>query len=105
MPSIDVVTGAVTDGPIVVGEEFQWTCSECSGNVYVIAQDMGGGLGPWFTPSGTDASFTAPGGSVTVTAKGVNIGTGWTYTANVNTDDTRIHVDSSMPGVQHKKAS
>jgi hypothetical protein len=98
VPSVDVVTGAVTDGPIKSGHEFKWTCSEDSGNISVTAQNMPGG-DPWFSPS--PASFTAPGGSATVTAEGVSL-TGWSYTANVNTDDTKIQVSSSMPAPQAK---
>ncbi len=99
MPSVDVVTGAVTNGPIKDGEEFQWTCSEDSGDIKVTAQLMPGGK-PWFSPS--PASFTAPGGSATVTAEGASV-TGWTYTANVETDNARIQVDSSMG--THQRAS
>ena len=96
-PSVDVVTGVVTDGPIKDGHEFVWTCSEDSGNISVTAQLMPGGK-PWFSPS--PASFTAPSGSATVTAEGESV-LGWTYTANVPTDDARIQVDSSL-GVQQK---
>jgi hypothetical protein len=103
MPSVDVVTGDVTNGPIMDGEEFQWTCSEDRGTVYVTAQLTPGGK-PWFTPSGSDTSFTAPSGSFTVTAQEVSPIAGWSYTANVNTDNAKIRVDSSMPG-RHAKAS
>ena len=97
---MDVVTGHVTNGPIRDGEEFQWTCSECAaGTIQVTAELMGSG-NPWFSPS--PASFTAPGGSATVTAEGISL-TGWSYTANVNTDDVKIQVDSSMEA--QKKAS
>lgn len=93
MPSVDVVTGTVTNGPIKEGEQFEWTCSEDSGDIKVTAQVMPGGK-PWFSPS--PASFTAPSGSATVTAEGVSLG-GWSYTANVQTDGAKIRVDSSMP--------
>ncbi|MGB8580014.1 MAG: hypothetical protein WCD47_04280 [Candidatus Sulfotelmatobacter sp.] len=100
IPSVDVVTGTVTDGPIKDGESFKWTCSEDSGDIKVTAQLMPGG-NPWFSPS--PASFTAPSGSATVTAEGMSVG-GWSYTANVNTDGAKIRVDSSMPK-PHAKAS
>jgi hypothetical protein len=98
-PSVDVVTGHVTNPPIQDGHEFTWTCSEDSGDIEVTAQLMPGGK-PWFSPS--PASFTAPNGSATVTAEGASV-LGWSYTANVTTDDAKIQVDSSM-GL-HQKAS
>ena len=99
MPSVDVVTGVVTNGPIKDGEEFQWTCSEDSGDIKVTAQLMPGGK-----PSGS-APVPLPSprpGKRTVTAEGASV-TGWTYTANVETDNARIQVDSSMG--THQKAS
>jgi hypothetical protein len=46
IPSVDVVTGIVTNGPIEVGEAFRWTCSEFAANITVTAQPA-----PWFTPN------------------------------------------------------
>jgi hypothetical protein len=51
IPSVDVVTGIVTNGPIEVDEAFRWTCSEFSANITVTALPA-----PWFTPN--PASFT-----------------------------------------------
>src|SRR5271170_4666264 len=96
MPSVDVVTGEVTGGEIKNGEPFEWKCAEYTGTVYVTAQLMDNGE-PWFSPSGSATSFTAPTGSFTVTAEGVNLGLGWSYTANIQTDNARIQVGTSFP--------
>ncbi len=55
IPSVDVVTGIVTGGPLQEGEPFRWTCSELSGTITVTAQPT---ADPWFTPN--PGSFTAP---------------------------------------------
>jgi hypothetical protein len=102
MPSVDVITGAVTGGVIKDGENFDWKCANYTGDVYVTAEAMGGG-GPWFSPSGTATKFTAPGGSFTVTAEGVSPVGGWGYTANINTNGVKIQVGTSFP--KHAKAS
>jgi hypothetical protein len=99
-PSVDVVSGQVTNPPIEDGQPFVWTCPENTGSISVTAQDMPGGK-PWFTPS--PISFTAPGPSAEVTAKGVSPPGGWSYVANVNTDHAKIQVESSRPA--HAKAS
>lgn len=92
MPSVDVVTGQVTNGPIKNGQQFQWTAANSSGNITVTGEDMPSNGDPWFSPSPT--SFTAPSGSATVTAKGVSPPAGWSYTANIETDNTHIQVSS-----------
>src|SRR6202047_4793919 len=93
-PSVDVVTGHVTNSPIDDGHPFVWTCSENTGSITVTAQNMPGGK-PWFTPS--PISFTAPGPSAEVTPKGVSPPRGWSYTDTVNTDHAKIQVESSKP--------
>jgi hypothetical protein len=101
MPSVDVITGIVTNGPIREGEAFQWTCIECSGNISVTAQIMPNGE-PWFTPSPT--SFTAPSGSATVTDVGP-VGR-WTWTGGGVQVDPGAHVDVEAGAPkQVKKAS
>jgi hypothetical protein len=76
IPSVDVVTGIVTNGPIEVDEAFRWTCSEFSANITVTALPA-----PWFTPN--PASFTAPDGSATVTAVLISpVGEEWSWTAS-----------------------
>ena len=101
-PSVDVITGTVTNGPIKAGETFEWKCADCSGSVYATAGMMPTGH-PWFTPNPSD-TFTAPGGSATVTAEGVNDSPGWAYGSNVNTDGAKIKVSSSVRA-EEKKAS
>jgi|GEM_PF-1443277 hypothetical protein len=96
-PSVDVVTGHVTNPPIDDDQPFVWTCSENTGTITVTAQNMPGGK-PWFTPS--PISFTAPGPSAQVTPKGVSPLGGWSYTANVNTDNTHIVVNSGKPSAK-----
>jgi hypothetical protein len=100
-PSVDVITGIVTNGPIREGEEFQWTCIEFSGPIRVTAQVMPDGK-PWFSPSPT--SFTAPDGSATVIAA-APIGR-WTWTASGVQVDPGAHVvvEASI-SKQAKKAS
>jgi len=95
-PSVDVITGTVTNPPVELDESFEWTCSEAAQgtSITVIAQLMPDG-NPWFSPSPTPA-FTAKTGSVTVTAKGLG-DWGWTATGvNVNAG-ARVHVVSTMP--------
>lgn len=102
MPSVDVITGIVTNGPIEIGEAFRWTCAEYTGNITVTAQLMPNGE-PWFIPS--PASFTAPDGSATVTAVGP--AGRWTWTAigvQVDPGAKVWVVDASFPE-DAKKAS
>jgi hypothetical protein len=103
MAWVNVQTGAVT-GEIVDGESFDWKAPNYTGSVYVTAQLMNNGE-PWFSPSGINTEFTAPDGSFTVTAEGVSVGTGWSYTANIPTQGVRIQVESSFPHKGEKKAS
>jgi hypothetical protein len=97
-PTVDVITGNVTNGPIRVGEQFEWTCSSVREptDIGVHAAAMGNGQ-PWFSPS--PASFTGPSGSALVTAEGASPVGGWSWTAtgvNVNAS-ARVNVQSSMP--------
>src|ERR1700722_5438714 len=98
-PSVDVVSGQVTNSPIEDGQPFVWTGADDTGSISVTAQDMPGGK-PWFTPS--PISFTAPGPNAEEHAKGESPPCGWFYLANVNTDHAKIQVESSTP---HAKAS
>jgi hypothetical protein len=101
IPSVDVITGIVTGGPIVEGEPFRWTCIEFSGPIQVTAQIMPDGQ-PWFSPSPT--SFTAPDGSATVIAVGP-IGR-WTWTAGGVQVNPGAHVVVEASSSKHaKKAS
>jgi hypothetical protein len=103
MPSVDVVTGIVTNGPIREGEAFRWTCIEFSGNITVAAQLMPDGQ-PWFSPSPT--SFTAPEGSATVTTVSVSPVGGWSWTASGVQVAPRARVMVDAPFPKHaKKAS
>ena len=103
MPTVDVATAVVTNGPIKVGEQFEWTCVECApgSNITVTAQNTPNGE-PWFIPS--PISFTAPGLSSPVTLEGVSPETGWWYNANVPTGDKKVRVLPSEPAA-HGKAS
>jgi len=70
MPSVDISSGTITNGPVVVNQEFQWSTSATAPNCEVTAEVQN-----WFEP--TPCSVIGPGSS-TVTAKLSSI-TGWTF--------------------------
>ena len=70
MPSVDISSGAISDGPLVVNQEFQWSTSSYAPDCKVTAEVQN-----WFEP--TPCSVVGPGSS-TVTAKLASI-TGWTF--------------------------
>jgi uncharacterized protein YaiE (UPF0345 family) len=101
MPSVDVITGAITPhgASIAKGSTFEWKCT-ASAQITVIAQGSA-----WFSPSPTP-SFTAPSGSATVTAEADG---NWTWTATgVNVDaGAHVIIQPSMPAhaAHERKAS
>ena|ERR1700728_620260 len=101
IPSVDVVTGIVTNGPILEGEPFRWTCVEFSANITVTAQSA---PDPWFTPS--PASFIAPDGSATVIPLAMSPIGGWSWTASGVQVNAGAHVVVGENLTKHsKKAS
>jgi hypothetical protein len=101
IPSVDVVTGIVTNGPLRESEPFRWTCVEFSANITVTAQPAGN---PWFTPN--PASFTAPDGSATAVPISLSPVGGWSWTASGVQINAGVHVVVAESLSKHsKKAS
>jgi hypothetical protein len=70
IPSVDISSGEITNGPIVVDQTFQWSTNAVAPNCKVAAQAQN-----WFAP--TPCPVNGP-GSTTVTAKLASV-TGWTF--------------------------
>ena len=95
LPTVDITTGTVSNGPIKLGEQFQWTTTANDSNISVHAPVAPNSQ--WFSPNPTP-SFNGP-GNVTVTATMTSGANGWSYTAtNINVNaNARVHVQASMP--------
>ncbi|HXJ88069.1 MAG TPA: hypothetical protein VMS18_14705 [Candidatus Binatia bacterium] len=102
IPSVDVSSGNVTNGPIHSGQTFVWTSSAASGTaITVYARNMPTGQ-PWFQSS--PVTFTTPSASAQVTAEAAGA---WTWTAkgvNVN-NGAHVNVSSTLQGAPEAMAS
>ncbi len=84
MPTIDIATSKVSNGPIYEGEQFAWTTSASVSDIQVYAQIMQNGQ-PWFTPNQNPFNGPATGplpdnSNVVTAADAVSPASGWTYT-------------------------
>jgi hypothetical protein len=111
MPTIDVVSGVVTNPPVKVNQPFAWTTSS-SGPILVYAQKMGNGQ-PWYTPSPPPnaSGFTGPatgpladGSNVVTAGNTVSPPSGWGYTSNLFAGEGHVVVQT-MHDHEEKKAS
>jgi len=97
-PSVDVISGNVTNGPVHSGHTFVWTCSAApSGTrITVTARNMPTGQ-PWFQTS--PVTFTTPSASAQVTAEAPSPIGGWTWTAyGVNVSQgAHVNVSATVP--------
>lgn len=98
MPTVDVETGAVSNGPVRSAHTFEWTCSEApSGTtITVYANNMPSGA-PWFQNSSGkgEITFTTPNASASVTAESMSPPGGWKWTAQGVNVDAGAHVNVS----------
>lgn len=93
LPSVDISSGTVRNGPIEVGHQFEFSTSTQANNIGVSAPVNQ----PWFSPD--SFSFNGP-GSFTVTAELASIG-GWGYGVtgmNRSNPNPRIPVGGGVPG-------
>ncbi|MGA8270881.1 MAG: hypothetical protein WB919_04925 [Candidatus Sulfotelmatobacter sp.] len=74
LPSVDISSGILSDGPIKVGHEFNFSTTATADNISVTVPT--GPNSAWFSTS--PAVFNGP-GSVTVTAELASIGEGWGF--------------------------
>ena len=100
-PTVDVITGNVTNGPVKSGQTFEWTCSQAANNtaITVYANNMPSGK-PWFQYGAAgQVSFTTPSASAPVTAEAISPIGGWKWTASgvVVGNGAHVNVSGSVP--------
>ena len=111
MPTIDVVSGQVTNPPVKVNQPFAWTTST-SGQILVYGQQMSNGQ-PWFSPSPPPnaSGFTGPAtgplpdnSNVVTAANAISPPSGWGYTSNLFAGEGHVVVQT-MHDHEERKAS
>ena len=101
MPTVDVITGAITPSGTTIthGTQFQWTCANVpvGTQISVLADLMPNG-NPWFSPTPTP-SFTTPANSVAVTAQAQGT---WKWTATGVIVPGSSHIIIHLPAPERK---
>jgi hypothetical protein len=98
LPSVDISSGVLSDGPIVVGHQFKFSTTTTANNIEVTVP-----IGPnsaWFSTS--PAKLDGP-GSVTVTADLASVGLGWGFGVNGmsrSNSNPHIPVGAAMPAAK-----